>query len=101
MTIKRTYDSGNGNVMGLVIELTSEEVYKAYLEKEHEFDTQDVIDMLEYMEDEIFAKHSKTKEQCMEMVDRMAYEKRRNVDKYDMEWECAVLDAISSVLNEK
>ena len=34
------------------------------------------------------------------MIDSMATEMRRNIDKYDMSWQCARDDAIVSALND-
>lgn len=98
----------NGQVVE--IELTSDELYSAYLEKEHEYDRQDIQDELESYNfndetckdffdiygiplDKVFGND--------ELISEIAYEKRHNQDHYGMEWTYARDDALKDVLYER
>lgn len=80
-------------------ELTRDELYRAFDEQEHIYDVNDIEDVVFYMEDaEVLAEYGISKEAFLAMKDEMAYEKRRNMDKYDMSWDYARDEAVSSVL---
>lgn len=83
----------------LDFELTPDELYDAFREQEFLFDREDckaVIDDL--ADDEIFDTYGVTAEQFMAHLDDMAAEKRRNMNKYDMDWEYARDEAIRAVI---
>ena len=84
------------------IELTSEEVRSAYLEKEHKQDVQDVKTFLEnydpenfYLSYEVSLVWAYNNE---ELIENMADEMRKNIDKYDMHWDAARDEAIKNVI---
>lgn len=80
-------------------ELTRDEIYRAFNEQEHIYDVADIEDVVFYMEEEeVLVEYGVSKESFLAMKDEMAYEKRRNMDKYDMSWDYARDEAISSVL---
>lgn len=88
---------------GKVIELTPQELLAAYYEQEHKFDLEDVRGELElysecdgtdaYLAKKLLADSAKLSE--------IARDKRRNIDKYDMEWQdatqAAIMDALFSM----
>ncbi len=81
MTIKRE---------GKEIELTSEELFNAYLEQEHLFDVQNIEDNMEsYLEQEKVDMLKDNKD----FIEDAANELRRNQDKYDMDYESAIKQA--------
>lgn len=105
MKIKREI---NGQVMEF--ELTSEELYSAYLEKEHEYDCQDIQDELESynFNDEtrkdFFDIYGIPLEKVLsndELTDDLAYEKRHNQDHYGMNWDSARDDAFKDILSKR
>ena len=93
---------------GKEYELTHDELYMAYLEQEHEFDVNDVDSFIydyEYNMDGdgekiFYNKYGITVERAKANIDRIAYEKRRNIDKYDMEWRDAVTEATRTIAEE-
>ena len=89
----------NGTMM--VFELTDDELYEAYKEKEFMFDVQDIEDVVCGWSDEEFEdSYGIPKEVFDSLVHQMAYQKRRNQDKYDMSWDYARDDAIRTVVAE-
>lgn len=81
------------------IELTSQEIYEAYLEKQNEFDRQDVENVFDaYNDDELEDFYGLTREQIAEKIPEIAHEMRRNIDKYDMSWQAARDAAIAEKL---
>lgn len=94
MTIKREI---NGQTVE--IELTSHETYEAYLEKQNEFDKQDIEDVFYGFDDEeLEDMYGLTREQLIEKTPELAAEMRRNIDKYDMTWQEARDAAIAEKL---
>lgn len=88
---------------GVNIELTSQEVFSAYEEQEHIFDVQDVSDELHSIvsadvDEEEYVAAAKRILESQELLNSCAYDHRRNIDKYDMDWysskELAVKDAV-------
>ena len=78
MVIKRSFFN---DTFHPEIELTEQELFKAYVEQEHIFD---VARTKDYLSDEY----------TDEQIDAIAYEARRRTDKYDMEWGDAVDEAL-------
>lgn len=68
----------------LELELNSQELYDAYIEQEHKWDVSDV--------DARYG-HLLTDEQ----VDALAYEMRRQRDKYDLDFETAMEEALRNL----
>lgn len=95
MIIKRTIDNKE-----VSIKLTERELSDAYYEQEHLFDIEDVINALDEREDNEFEDYCLTKSQVKKDVDEIAYQKRRNINKYNMDWETATSDAINDYLVE-
>ena len=91
---------------GKKYELTSDELYEAYLEKEHEYDVEDVKSELELiidndMDEEAYIEAAKRVYADENKLDDVAREKRRSIDKYGTEWSYAVSDAVKdAVLDE-
>lgn len=101
MKIKREV---NGQMVEF--ELTSEELYSAHLEQEHKYDMQDIEDVLEgYRPDgkeDFYWTYEVPFDRVYgneDLISEMAYEKRRNMDKYDMAWDTARDEAISEILD--
>lgn len=95
----------NGQVMEF--ELTSDELFSAYREQEAEFDKQDVINELEIYDSEetgredFLGKYGVPFDKVWnneELIEGIAAEKRRNMDKYGMEWTYALHDAMNTEL---
>lgn len=81
------------------IELTSHETYEAYLEKQNEFDQQDIEDVFYGFDDEeLEDMYGLTRAQLIEKTPELAAEMRRNIDKYDMAWQEARDAAIAEKL---
>lgn len=94
MTIKRKIDGKE-----FEFELTNDELWNAYIEKEHQFDIEDVESFFcGFSDDELRLLYKKSSEEIKSMYDDIAYEMRRNIDKYDMDWEYARDEAVTSVL---
>lgn len=87
---------------GQLIELTADELLTAYYEQEHNYDVQDVEDEIETCtDDELLDMYGAKREDLLPLVDEMAYRKRRNIEKYEMEWFDAVAHAIREVWNRE
>lgn len=97
MRITRTIDGKN-----IEIELLPVELSIAYEEQEHIYDMKDVQNVLDEAgtDDDIREKYGFAREEINKHLDDMAYEKRRNINKYDMDWRDATEEAIYSVLDE-
>ena len=81
------------------IELTDNELYQAYLEKEFQFDRMDVEDVFDGIsDDDLIEAYGVGFDAIAPLIDEMAEQKRRNMDKYDMSWDYARDDAIRYVL---
>lgn len=95
MTISRIVDGKN-----VSFELSDSELYRAFLEQEFILDRLDCEDMIAGFSDEdsigcygVDAGTFKT------LLDDMAVEKRRNMDKYDMSWDYARDEAIRTIID--
>lgn len=75
---------------GKEIELTKDELFKAYMEQENIFDIQNIEDNMEnYLEEPEYDLLKDNKE----FIEETANELRRNQDKYDMDYENAIREA--------
>ncbi|MBQ6960537.1 MAG: hypothetical protein IJP78_06140 [Clostridia bacterium] len=82
-------------------ELTDDERLNAYEEQQHEYDRTDVQDLFAFMEEsDLIASYGKTMAEIETLFDDIAYEMRRNIDKYDMAWTAALDEAIGDILNQ-
>ena len=96
MKIKRTV-----NGQELEFELTAQERWEAYYEQEKIFDTRDCADVIYGMSDEeCLDAYEITVEEFRKLLPYMGQEKRRLMDKYDMDWIYARDEAISSVISD-
>lgn len=96
MIIKREV---NGTVHEF--ELTDDERLNAYEEQQHMYDRTDVRDHFLFMEEsDLIASYGKTMAGIEASFDDIAYEMRRNIDKYDMAWTAALDEAIGDILNQ-
>lgn len=94
MKIKREI---NGNMVE--IELTRGELYEAYLEKQNDFDRQDIEDVFySFDDDELEDMYGMTRAEIEEKIPEIAHEMRRNIDKYDMQWQYARDAAIEEII---
>ena len=81
------------------IELTADELYRAYLEQEYEFDLDGVNNHFDAFEDEdLVETYGKTREELSKLYEDIARELRRLMDKYDMQYDYALTEAIDMVL---
>ncbi len=95
MTIERVDESGNS----LVFELTSRELYDAFLEQQFLLDRNDCEGMIYGFTDaQVMECYGVDKAGFYELLDDMAMCLRRNIDKYDMTWEYARDDAVRTVI---
>ena len=78
MVIKRSFFN---DTFHPEIELTKQELFEAYTEQQHIWDVSNTKD---YLSDEY----------TDEQIDAIAYEARRQADKYDLEWDDAVEEAL-------
>lgn len=93
---------------GKLIDLTVDELTKAYYEQEHNFDVQDVQEHIEGYDDETifgytFRNHavSVDKARLLELVDDIATEERRLINKWGLRWYDAIDQAIENVLRRE
>lgn len=87
------------NGQELEFELTAQERWEAYYEQEKIYDTEDCADMITGLSDEqCLDAYEITAEEFRKLLPYMAQEKRRLMDKYDMEWTNARDKAVSSVI---
>lgn len=94
MTIARMI---NGKLVPIT--LTDSELYEAYAEQQFLFDRMDCEDMCVGLDDEELVEcYGVTGEQFESLLDEMATEKRRNMDKYDMSWDFARDEAIRETI---
>ena len=84
---------------GQPIELTADELMKAYYEQEHNFDMQDVQEYIEEYDDETI--FSVDKARLFELIDDIATEERRLMDKWGLRWYDAIDQAIENVLRRE
>ena len=84
------------------IELTNDEICRAYYEQEFKFDCMDIEDAFcELSDDDLLETYGANRATIEPLIDEMAYEKRRNMDKYEMSWDYARDQAISDVLSRR
>ena len=95
MQIKRTINNNE-----TVIELTDQELFNAYCEQQFIFDRSDITDVADGIEneDDFVGTYGIDRKTFDSLLDDMAYEMRRNIDKYEMSWEYARDDAITTVI---
>lgn len=90
------------NGQNIEFELTSDEVYSAYLQQEHEYDLSDVKDrLMDYDPLNFYEKYNvplKWVFQNEDLIDNIAHEKRKNMDDLDMHWDAALDEAIKDEL---
>ena len=91
--------SVNGDIVEF--ELTPREVLSAFYEQEHSFDECDVINRFDEWDDDDFDDYGITREEAKEYISDIAYEKRRLMNKYDIDSEYALSDAIVTVLESE
>lgn len=92
MVIKRTFGG-----VEFKLTLSSDELFDAFEEQQFLFDSEDVKDML--YDIDTLGEYGITTEDALGMVDQMAYEMRRNINKYEMGWREARDEAINQVLS--
>jgi hypothetical protein len=91
----------NINGTELSIPLTDVEIYSAYKYQQGLFDEQDVRNLiLDMSNDEIKKKYGISKKKFEALIPDMAIEMRRNIDKYDVDWEYAREEAVDFVIQE-
>lgn len=97
MKINRTIDGKQ-----VEIELTDDELYDAYLEKEFIFDKQSIEDAIcGWSDQEVLEVYDVDRTKFLSLADDMAAEMRRNIDKYEMSWSYARDEAIADVLQHR
>lgn len=95
MEIKREIDGKT-----YVFKLTGDELYRAFWEQEHNFDCDDVRDYLYGFEDaDLIDSFGADSKEIEENIDDIAYEMRRQMDKYDVDMDYAREEAIRAVLD--
>lgn len=91
---------------GVEYELTSEELLHAYWEQEHLYDIDDVKSELELVVDNDideaeYIEAAKRIYEDSDKLDSVARSKRRNIDRYNMEWNFAVSEAVKDAIQEE
>lgn len=80
-------------------ELTEQELYDAFAEQEFQFDLENVRNYFEdYTAEDFRDEYGITIEEAEEKFEDIAYQLRRNIDKYDMSFEYALPAAVSEVM---
>lgn len=82
------------------IELTSDELFRAYSEQEHKFDIDDILEELETGGEDTDNYNDIPIAWLKEKFSEIAFLKRRNIDKYGLEWSEAVKQAINDYAGE-
>lgn len=98
MTITREIKLSNGQTTQLSITLSNKELSEAYYEQEHNFDKQDVETELE--DEDFETNYNYSTEKLTPYISEIAYLKRKYIDKYDIEWQDALHDAIVDTINK-
>lgn len=94
MKIKRTIDGKETE-----FELTGEELYQAFVEQELQFDIANVRIFFEDYTDEAFQnEYGMSRQEVEGYFEDIACQLRRNINKYDMNFDYALSYAISDVL---
>jgi hypothetical protein len=79
--------------------LTPVELYNAFEEQQHIFDVEDVKNYFDgYSEADFIREYGRPGAEIRLLFGEVAYEMRRNIDKYDMDWFYAREAAISELL---
>ena len=95
MTITRTV--GDKQVS---FELTESELVNAYFEQQYKFDVRDVKDLIcGWDDDDVLGVYGITVAEYEKLSDDIASEMRRNMDKYDMDFDYARDEAVNSVVS--
>ena len=91
----------NVNGQNVEIELNETEIYSIYEYAQHKYDKQDIEDLYSWLDpEEIEREWHITKAKLDAGLDEMAYQMRRNIDKYDMHWDSARDEAFSDYLTK-
>ena len=94
MIIKRTINGIDFN-----FELTPAEMYAAYFEQQEHFDIQDVMNYADMFDEDDFEEEvGCTYKEFCDMKEEIAYEMRRNMDKYDMDFSYARDEAVRDIV---
>lgn len=94
MTITRTVGGEQ-----LSFELTESELANAYFEQQYKFDQQDVMDLIcGWDDDDVLGVFGVTVEEYGKLSEDIATEMRRNMDKYDMDFDYARDEAVRTVV---
>ncbi len=82
------------------IELTQDELYEAFEEQQHKFDVEDIRNYFDglYEEGAFETEYGRSYSEIEAMFDDLAYEMRRNIVHYDMDWMYAREAAIDDLL---
>lgn len=93
---------------GIVYTLTSDELYAAYEEQQHKFDRDYVADhLVEDYDNATFAEYfgvahtEMLQEDLDELIDEIAREMRRQIDKYNLSTDYAFGESVLDVSNER
>ena len=79
------------------IQLTGNELRQAYKEYEHQCDVEDIDNELE--KEDFFNDYGVSSILLRPYIEELAYEKRRQIDDYDMHWSDAVCEAINNKIH--
>lgn len=82
-------------------ELTTEELSEAYTQVQHQFDCDDVANVLASMIADGYVDISVEQSELYALVPKMAAKFRRDMDKYCDEWWNFAKEAVTEVLEEK
>ena len=94
MKIKRTIDGRE-----VEFELTGEELYQAFVEQELQFDIANVrIFFEDYTNEDFQNEYGMSRQEVEGYFEDIACQLRRNINKYDMNFDYALSYAISDVL---
>lgn len=97
MTITRVIDGTPHE-----IELTPSEIYGAYVVQQFEFDKDDIEDLIcGLSDDDVRSCYGVNTETFRSLIEDMAYEMRRQINKYDVSWEYARDEAVRSVISSE
>ncbi len=89
---------------GIEIELTAGEIFSAYLEQEHEFDTSDIVDELydrigvaDCVEDEIISRIGNN----ADLLSELAFRKRQLMDDDGISWDEATKSVVDNEIESQ
>ena len=93
MKIKRTIDGRE-----IEIELTEQELFDAFVEQEFIFDLDNVRNyFMDYTDEDFQERYGLSREEAESRFKDVASQLRRNIDKYGMNYEYAMSEAIHTV----